>query len=163
MRWRVFLPDFFLRRRHFGAGLLCLCCVGPASAEDSNWQTVMRDAQRQVQLNHGTILSTDDGGRVAWARVLLSSAEAADRGYISVRVLNRYDCKARTYLTVKREYVDVQRNVVREESPAGQKPRSFERHSVDERLWREVCGGPSITRLRDAVRRADSAAGALQR
>ena len=154
--------------------LACLLSAGAAGAlispvasaveidENIEWHTVMRDRDRQVQINRSTVTASSDGTKVAWARLLLSPTEATEKGYVSVRTLNRYDCAKRTYTTIKREYLDAQLMIVKEERPQEETPRQITRYTVDERLWREVCDAPQAGKIQDLVRQADQAAGDLK-
>lgn len=146
--------------------LVCAGGGGLALAEEAleRWETVMRDRDRQVQLNRGTVIDAGDGVKVAWARIVFDERrQAADGGretaYASIRALNRYDCKARTFVTVKREYLGPDLLIAKEERPPAQTPQTLRPGSVDERLWREVCGPATVNELQRVVREADKAAG----
>lgn len=138
------------------AALLLAQIAGAALAAD--WQLVLSDRSRRVEIDRGSILSTDGGAKVSWGRVVLTSAEASASGYAMIKALNRYDCRNRTFVTVKRVYVDRDDNIVREESVPDQTPLTVARNSVDERMWREVCNPPSAADLQklatDAARLA---------
>ncbi len=124
-----------------GWALLGLAVVQPGAVlADNGWETVVRDRNRQVQIDRGSIIQSDRGTKVAWARVLLSPAESAAQGYSTIQALNRFDCLNRSITTVKRRYLDERSVVVREEDVVGPAPQLVTRNSVDERLWREVCG-----------------------
>lgn len=133
--------------------LMTMILSGGVLAQDS-WDTVMRDRNRQVQIDRSSIIPSDGGARVAWARVVLTPDEASRAGYAIVQALNRYDCANRSFTTVKRRYLDQRNIVLREESPSEPESVPVSRHSVDERLWREVCRPPSMS---DLERIADEA------
>ena len=137
----------------FAAMLILLTGAGDLAAQDS-WETVMRDRNRQVQIDRASIIQSDAGTRVAWARVVLMPAEAAVAGYTTVQALNRFDCVNRSFITVRRRYLDARNIVVREESVANPKPVLVSSNTVDERLWREICRPPSVA---DLQRIADEA------
>ncbi len=131
----------------------------PAAAE-ADWQTVMRDRDgaREVQIDRASILRSDAGTRVAWARLVLGPGEAAAAGYDSVRTLNRYDCSNRSIVTVRRVYLDASHRVLREERVEAGEALGIRRNTVDERLWREVCATGSLDALQRAADRAGRAA-----
>ncbi|MDY0074034.1 MAG: carbonic anhydrase family protein [Thauera sp.] len=127
------------------AGLLS---GGIPAASAADWQLVLSDRTRRVEIDRSSIFSSDPGTRVAWGRVVLSDSEAASQGFAMIKALNRYDCQNRTFLTVKRVYVDAEDHLIREESlDDSQQPVRPAANSVDERMWREVCrpGGSSST------------------
>lgn len=132
-----------------------------AHAQDSGWETVVGDRSRQVQIDRGSIIESDNGAKVAWARVVMTPAEAATQGYTTIQALNRYDCRNRSFITVKRRYLDARNIVVREDAIDEQKPVLIVRNSVDERLWNEVCKPPSMGDLAQIAAQADQAAAAL--
>lgn len=146
----------------FGCALFPLAVAqgGAVIAADS-WETVLRDRNRQVQIDRGSIIQSDRGTKVAWARILLSPAEAAAQGYANIQALNRFDCLNRSVVTVKRRYLDERNIVVREEDVADPRPLLVTRNSVDERLWREVCQPPSAGDLERVAEEAARVAAAL--
>jgi carbonic anhydrase len=127
------------------AALLLAHTVGAALAAD--WQLVLSDRNRRVEIDRSSILSSDAGTKISWGRVVLTSEEAKASGYAMIKALNRYDCRNRTFVTVKRVYVDADDIIVREEPVADQTPLALARNSVDERMWREVCNPPSAADL----------------
>ncbi|WP_297359933.1 surface-adhesin E family protein [Thauera sp.] len=138
------------------AALLLANLAGAAFA--ANWQLVLSDRDRRVEIDRGSILSSDAGTKIAWGRVVLTSEEARTSGYAMIKALNRYDCRNRSFATVKRVYVDADDIIVREEPVSAQAPMMVARGSVDERMWREVCNPPSAADLQklagDAARLA---------
>lgn len=132
-----------------------------ARAQDGGWETVISDRNRQVQLDRGSVIESDNGAKVAWARVLMSPAEAAAQGYTTVQALNRYDCRNRSFITVKRRYLDARNIVVREDVIEEQKPVLIVRNSVDERLWNEICKPASMGDLAQVASHAERAVAAL--
>jgi len=44
-------------------------------AADDDWVTVSRDGNREVQVDRGSIVMSDAGTRLAWARMVLSPPE----------------------------------------------------------------------------------------
>ncbi|MCB1906759.1 MAG: carbonic anhydrase family protein [Rhodocyclaceae bacterium] len=77
----------------------------------------------------------------------MKDADVDSAGYKSVKALNRYDCRAATFSTIKRVYLDAEQNVIREERVVEPKVIEVTPGSVDERLFREVCQPPTASRL----------------
>ncbi|MCB1918222.1 MAG: carbonic anhydrase family protein [Rhodocyclaceae bacterium] len=86
--------------------------------------------------------------------------EVESAGYKSVKALNRYDCRAATFSTIKRVYLDPDQNVIREERVVEPKVIRVTPGSVDERLFREVCQPPTASRLAQIAEQAGEAAAA---
>lgn len=125
--------------------LLLAHLAGAAGAAD--WQLVLSDRDRRIEIDRASILRSDAGTKISWGRVVLTSEEAQRSGYAMIKALNRYDCRNRTFATVKRVYVDADDNIVREEPVAAEAPIAVARNTVDERMWREVCDPPSAVEL----------------
>ena len=126
--------------------LLLLAMLVATPLQDAlaaDWQLVLSDRSRRVEIDRASIFSSDRGTKISWGRVVLGKAEAASSGYATIKALNRYDCQNRTFATVKRVYLDIDDNIVREEPVVDAKPLQVTPSSVDERMWREVCGPPS--------------------
>ncbi|MBR0568010.1 carbonic anhydrase, partial [Azoarcus sp. L1K30] len=131
---------------------LAACLGTPVFAAD--WQVVLSDAGRKIEIDRASIFDSDRGTKVSWGRVVLGDAEAGKAGYRTVKALNRYDCRNSSFFTIKRVYLDAAERVLREESVADQTPVVVARNSVDERMWREVCKPPGPA---DLAKIADSA------
>lgn len=151
--------------RHALAVALAVWLAGAgagAFAQDS-WETIGRDRNREVQLDRASIIGSDGGTKVAWARIVLPAGDAAEEGYAAIKALNRFDCMNRSFQTVKRVYVDGRNIVLRDEDVPEPLTVLVARNSVDERLWREVCrpaGGGGGSGLQDLATRASEAAAA---
>ncbi|MBS0542876.1 MAG: carbonic anhydrase family protein [Proteobacteria bacterium] len=142
------------------AALLLLPAALPVGAAD--WQMVVRDRNRQVEIDRASVFNSDRGTKVSWARVVLTAEEAATAGYATIKALNRYDCMNRSFMTVKRVYLDASEQIIREEAVSDQAPMLVARNSVDERLWQEVCRPPTAKDLEKIADEAVKAtAGAL--
>ena len=128
----------------------------------ADWQLVLSDRNRRVEIDRSSIFSSDRGTKVSWGRVVLTNEEAASAGYATIKALNRYDCQNRSFVTVKRVYLDISENLVREESVADQTPLRVTPNSVDERMWREVCNPPSPADLQKLAGEVQKLAEAMQ-
>jgi len=134
---------------------LALSVTLPAAAAD--WTMVVQDRTRRIDIDRDSVLQSDPGTKVAWGRIVLSKDDANEAGYSTVKALNRYDCKSRSFATVKRVYLDASSRVIREERVVEQRPIQVNPRSVDERLWREVCSPPKamdIAALADVASKA---------
>lgn len=127
-----------------------------------DWVTVSRDGSREIQIDRSSVILSDAGTKVAWARLMLSPEEAARAGYTAVMALNRYDCLNRGFVTIRRRYVDERSVVVREDEVRDQTMRPVTRGGVDDRLWREICRPPSAGDLSSLADEAERLAAALE-
>ena len=135
--------------------LLAIAALGtalPALAAD--WTMIVQDRTRRIEIDRDSVLQSDPGTKVAWGRIVLSNEDAEEAGYATVKALNRYDCRSRSFSTIKRVYLDGVSRVIREERVAEQRAIEVNSNSVDESLWREVCKPPAA---RDLARLADEA------
>jgi carbonic anhydrase len=121
---------------------LALSIAMPALAAD--WTMIVKDRTRRIEIDRDSVLQSDPGTKVAWGRIVLGEEDARDAGYSTVKALNRYDCRGRSFATVKRVYLDAASRVIREERVVEQRPIEVNPRSVDERLWREVCKPPTV-------------------
>ncbi len=135
---------------------LALSVTLPATAAD--WTMVVQDRTRRIEIDRDSVLQSDPGTKVAWGRIVLSQEDAGEAGYSTVKALNRYDCKARSFATVKRVYLDGESRVIREERVVEQRPIQVNPRSVDERLWREVCSPPKAMDIASLAEAASKAA-----
>ncbi|MGE0010751.1 MAG: surface-adhesin E family protein [Azoarcus sp.] len=140
------------------ATALLLTAAGQAHAAD--WQKVLSDKGRTIEIDRASIFDSDRGTKVSWGRVVLGSEEATQAGYRTVKALNRYDCRNGSFFTIKRVYLDAAERVLREESVADQTPVVVAKNSVDERMWREVCKPPGIADLEKIAEAASQSAAA---
>lgn len=139
------MPTPMKKTRPLLLALLLTHVAGAACAAD--WQLVLSDRDRRIEIDRASILRSDAGTKISWGRVVLTSEEAQRSGYAMIKALNRYDCRNRTFATVKRVYVDADDNIVREEPVSAEAPMAVARNTVDERMWREVCDPPSAVEL----------------
>ena len=143
--------------RKIGLTLLCLLAFGsPALAAD--WVEIVAGRERSVEIDRNSILQSDPGTKVAWGRIVMKNDEVESAGYKSVKALNRYDCRAATFSTIKRVYLDPDQHVIREERIVEPKIIEVTPGSVDERLFREVCQPPTASRLAEIAAQAKEAA-----
>ncbi|MDD3352804.1 surface-adhesin E family protein [Zoogloea sp.] len=141
-----------------------LVFAGASAAMAADWQTVASDKKRTIELDRASILQSDPGTKVAWGRIVLSGSEAATAGYVTVKALNRYDCRNQTFATIKRVYLDEDAVVVKDERVKVEKDVPVTPGSVDEKLWRDVCkpAGSGVADISQLAKKASRAAQASQ-
>lgn len=137
------------------AGLAAVALALPAAAAD--WQVVMKSRDKRVELDSTSVIDSDGGTKVAWARVVLPAGDVSGAGYAIVKALNRYDCNNRSFETIKRVYLDAGNLVLKEERVTDLMPLQVEPRSVDEALWREVCKPPAAADLKKLASAASHA------
>ncbi|MCL2591656.1 MAG: carbonic anhydrase family protein [Betaproteobacteria bacterium] len=104
------------------------------------WEKVVSDSKHTVEIDSSTIFDAEHGAKVSWGRIVLNASEAKQAGYRTVKALNRYDCLGRSFTTVKRIYIDNDNHILREEAIPEQRPVTVRNNSIDEQVWRRVCG-----------------------
>ncbi|GAB2904426.1 hypothetical protein GCM10027046_37460 [Uliginosibacterium flavum] len=127
----------------------------PAQAAD--WVSVANDRLRTVEIDRASVMDSDGGSKVAWGRIVLSDAQAEKSGYKSVRALNRYDCRNRSFTIVKRVYLSADDRPLREEAIDAVAASPVRPGTVDERFFNTVCPqppAPKAVNLRDIAREA---------
>jgi carbonic anhydrase len=72
---------------------------------------------------------------------------------MTVKALNRYDCRNQTFATIKRVYLDADSTVVKDEKVKVEKDADRHRQR-DEKLWRDVCKPADISQLAKNASRA---------
>lgn len=141
--------------------LLATAALGLAlPAMAANWTLIVKDSTRNVEIDQDSVLQSDPGTKVAWARIRLASEDADEAGYATVKALNRYDCRERSFFTIKRVYLDGASRVIREERVVEQRPIDVKPRSVDESLWRAVCKPPAARDLANMAKEAGRVAAA---
>jgi carbonic anhydrase len=140
------------------ASLILLFPLGQhtLAADEGGWELVMRDRTRKIELDRASIVDAPDEVRIAWARVILSPNETRQAGYAIIKALNRFDCRNRTFTTVRRLYLDAELRALREEVIRNPAPVDAQ-SGVDERLWREVCKPPTVGELAQVAKAAEEA------
>jgi carbonic anhydrase len=119
--------------------VLAMAAVFSTAALAATWQPVADANGERVEIDKGRILRTAEGKTTAWTRLQLGR-EMTEGGvrYTAVQAMNRYDCVAKRFATVKRVYMLADK-AVREENIAKPKEISIQPGSVDDRLLAEAC------------------------
>ena len=134
---------------------LAIMVLLPSMAVAADWQPVAVSGNEWVEIDKARIVRTAPGRTTAWTRLTLGR-EVADAGgsYSAVQAMNRYDCQAGTFATVRRVYMKAG-NMVREEAISSPKSVSASAGSVEERLLKEAC---RLRTVGDAEQVAEAAA-----
>jgi carbonic anhydrase len=119
-----------------GLAVMAVCSTSTLAA---TWQPVAEANGERVAIDKGGILRTAKGKTTAWTRLELGR-ELSEKGirYTAVQTMNRYDCAARNFSTVRRVYLLADK-VVREELIDQPKEMLVRPGSVDEVLLIEAC------------------------
>lgn len=127
--------------------LLCLIFTLSAPVLAADWLTVAADKIRTVEIDRDSMVDSDGGSRVAWGRIVLADSQAAITGYKTLRALNRYDCRNRSFSIVKRVYLSADNTILREENVEAGSPSVVRAGTVDDRFFNEVCppASPPVT------------------
>ncbi len=121
----------------FLAFVASLALSGSALAAD--WQAVATAGGERVEIDKTRIMRVGKGRTIAWTKLVLGR-ELKDGGgsYTAVQAMNRYECEAGKFATLRRVYMkgDV---AVREEKVASPKEVSVSEGSLDGKLLVEAC------------------------
>ena len=129
----------------------------PAENEStaSAWQSIFTEAGRRMEVDRNSI--KNDAGKVqAWGRIILDRAipdTMSGSGYRILEALNRYDCTARTFTTLKRVYRKDEKEVLREENTKSQVELPVRTGTLDDKVLRIACkpSGDEVRKQFDAT------------
>jgi carbonic anhydrase len=125
--------------------LAAIMTTVPVTAHADIWEKIVSDSGHTIEIDSSVIFNTDRGAKVSWGRIVLNDSEAKQAGYRMIKALNRYDCLGRSFTIIKRVYMDDRTNILREETVPEPRPVTVRNNSVDERIWRKVCGLPTAS------------------
>lgn len=135
----LFIPFHFSPLPHAFV-LAAIMATSPVAAHADMWEKIIGNSGRTVEIDTSAIINAEHGSKVSWGQFVLDDSEAKINGYRTIKALNRYDCLGRSFTTVKRVYMDDDNNILREESMPTQQPIVVRSNSIDEQIWRKVCG-----------------------
>jgi carbonic anhydrase len=147
----------------FSALAAALALSGSALAAD--WQAVATAGGERVEIDKTRIMRSGPGATVAWTRLVLGR-ELKDAGgnYTSVQAMNRYECEAGKFATLRRVYMNGEL-AVREEKISSPKLIAASAGSLDGKLLAEACKPRTVGEAHataEAAANAAVAAGAVQ-
>jgi carbonic anhydrase len=137
-----------------------LALAGTALAAD--WQAVATAGGERVEIDKARIMRSGPGTTVAWTRLVLGRELKDDGGsYTSVAAMNRYECGAGEFATLRRIYMNGD-TPVREEKIASPKTVSASAGSLDGKLLAEACKARTMSEAQATAEAAANAMGAVQ-
>lgn len=131
--------------------------LAAVQAQGADWQKVTTEKGARIEIDRASLLPSDAGRKVVWMRLVLAPEDAAREGYQTLKALNRYDCRASRYSTVKRVYLREDMSVMREERVEGDNESSVQAGTAEAKLFREVCQPPTAGDLRKVAVQAAEA------
>lgn len=148
---------------------ICLVALLPATA-CAAWQLISAEPGRRVEIDRDTIQSVANGKTEAHGRIILEMPivdPKTSASYRIVEAVNRYDCAARSYTTLKRIYFKDEGQPLREEEVRVQIEMPVRSGMLDAKLLREVCrpkpGNEAVMAARETADRVSEAAGELRK
>lgn len=118
-----------------------LIAATPAVA-GAAWQTLAADQGKRVEIDRATINKGANGKIEALGRIVLDKPindPKTSSQYRIIEALNRYDCGARSYSTLKRSYYKDEGDLLRQEEVKTQLDMPVRSGTLDDKLLREVC------------------------
>jgi carbonic anhydrase len=134
------------------------------------WQVVASEQGKRVEIDRASIFNDPNGEATATGRIVLDKPivdPKTSAAYRIIEVMNRYDCKERTYSTIKRSYYKEDGELVRQEEVRIPFSMPVRTGTPDDKLLREVCrpkpGTQSVLLARKTVDKVNEATGELSR
>lgn len=124
----------------------------------ADWQNVATDKGARIDIDRASLLPSDPGKKIVWMRLVMAPEDATREGYHTLKALNRYDCRANRYATIKRVYLREDMTVMREERVESEHENAVQTGTADAKLFREVCQPPTTGDLKKVALQAADAA-----
>lgn len=135
------------------AGLACwhalVFAAEPAKtggADNAMWQSIFSEPGRRMEIDRLSI--KHEGDKVeAWGRIVFERAmpdAVSGTGYRVLEALNRYDCNARSFTTLKRVYRKDESKFLREEAPKSPAEMPVRTGTLDDKVLRVACRPSSV-------------------
>lgn len=137
--------------------ILLAVSLAALQSHAADWQNVATEKGARVDIDRASLLPSDPGKKIVWMRLVMAPEDAAKEGYHTLKALNRYDCRANRYATIKRVYLREDMTVMREERVEGERESSVKPGTTDDKLFREVCQPPSVSDLKKVAMQAAEA------
>lgn len=112
------------------------------TAGAAQWAPVAAVKGERIEIDKSRIVRKAEGISMAWSRLALDRDFIDEYGmrYTAIEALNRYDCRQRSFATLKRVYRRDAQTVREETVPSGAvREMAAEAGSADEKLLAEVC------------------------
>lgn len=115
------------------------------------WQSVSSEPGKRVEIDRDSIASGENGEVKVRGRIVLDKSIVDPRTSSPFRVIefsNRFDCKERTYATLKRAYYKENGELLRQEEVRLPDSMPVRSGTPDDRLFRDVCRPEGATSIR---------------
>lgn len=112
------------------------------------WQTVAAEPGKRLEFDPASIKKNDNGQVVVSGRIVLDKPVKDTKTgelYRIVEALNRFNCDARSYTTIRRKYFKDEDDLLREEIIRNTMDVPVRSGSLDDKLLREICRPESNT------------------
>ena len=147
-----------------------LACLLAGQAGAANWQIILSETGRKMEIDRASIRPTEGDKTLAWARIVFDKPMADTQSGGSYRVieaLNRYDCKTRSFTTLKRVYRKDEQERLREEENDNPAELPVRSGSLDEKVLKIACRPSGFAGVRQdfekVVQEANEAAAELRK
>jgi carbonic anhydrase len=137
--------------------ILVAVTLAALQSHAADWQNVASEKGARVDIDRASLLPSDPGKKIVWMRLVMTPEDAAREGYHTLKALNRYDCRANRYATIKRVYLREDMTVMREERVEGERDSAVQAGTADSKLFREVCQPPTLGDLKKVALQAADA------
>lgn len=137
--------------------ILLAVTLAALQSHAADWQNVASEKGARVDIDRASLLPSDPGKKIVWMRLVMTPEDAAREGYHTLKALNRYDCRANRYATIKRVYLREDMTVMREERVEGERESAVLAGTADAKLFREVCQPPTLGDLKKVALQAADA------
>lgn len=136
------------------SGLACWSGIGVHAAElaktggadNAMWQSIFSEPGRRMEIDRLSI--KHEGDKVeAWGRIVFERAmpdAVSGTSYRVLEALNRYDCNARSFTTLKRVYRKDESKFLREEVPKSTAEMPVRTGTLDDKVLRVACRPSSV-------------------
>lgn len=112
------------------------------------WQPIANEPGKRLDIDRASIKKSEGAQTIALGRIVLDKpikdTKTAET-YRIIEALNRFDCDARSYSTIKRKYFKDEENLLREEIVRATLVVPVRTGTFDDKLLREVCRPESNT------------------
>ncbi len=149
--------------------LVGLCAAIVPTLAFPAWQIVSAEPGKRIEIDRTSIKRDENGKSLVLGRIVLEKPitdTKTSAAYRIIEALNRYDCAARTYSTVKRSYFKEEGDLLRAEEPKGVVEMPVRSGSLDDKLLREACrpksGAESVAAASKTAEKVNEAAAELR-
>jgi carbonic anhydrase len=137
---------------------LLVAAAAALQVHAADWQNVATDKGARIDIDRASLLPSDPGKKIVWMRLVMAPEDATREGYHTLKALNRYDCRANRYATIKRVYLREDMTVMREERVESERENAVQNGTADAKLFHEVCQPPTTGDLKKVALQAADAA-----